>query len=306
MHAEDHNYAEPPHLAPLSEMKPTKEITIKPKYADDITFASTSINTIKNIKETVPEALAKFNLQVNETKTEQYTIPDPPNTEKKDSWRTCKLLGSLLDTKEDISRRKQLVIEAMKRHKKIYKSKYLSLKQKIRHFNMYIQAIMLYNCELWTMTDTLNKAIDAFHRRQLRYAINIVWPKKISNEKLYELTKVTPWSSSIEKRRMSWLGHLMRLDAETPARIALKEALIPEPRKRGRPPATWIKTVQNDLNKRNIEINLSHQNAITKLETLTEDRKNYTKTISMLPRERIFREPAIPSVPAATRKFKSS
>ena len=110
MHAEDHNYAEPPHLAPLSEMKPTKEITIKPKYADDITFASTSINTIKNIKETVPEALAKFNLQVNETKTEQYTIPDPPNTEKKDSWRTCKLLGSLLDTKEDISRRKQLVI----------------------------------------------------------------------------------------------------------------------------------------------------------------------------------------------------
>ena len=123
----------------------------------------------------------------------------------------------------------------------------------------------------------------------------MLWPKKISNEKLYELTNETPWRDIVEKRRMSWLGHLIRLDPDTPARTALKEALTPAPRKRGRPPATWIKTIQSDLTKRNIDINLSGVNAIPHLEELAEDRKKYRKAVSMLPRERIFKEPAIPS-----------
>ena len=231
----DHDYAVPSNLAPVSEIPPTRSVTIEPKYADDITFISTSATIIDNIKNTVPQKLANFNLKVNESKTEQYVIPDPPNTDNSKSWKKCKLLGSLLDTREYIKRRKILVIDAMKKYRNIYKSKYLSLKQKIRHFNMYIQSIMLYNSEIWTMTDTLNKSIDAFQRRQLRYVVNVVWPKKISSEKLYEITNVIPWSETVEKRRISWLGHLMRLDHETPARQALAAALIPTPRKRGRP-----------------------------------------------------------------------
>ena len=82
------------------------------------------------------------------------------------------------------------------------------------------------------MTETLNKTLDAFHRRQLRKALNIKWPKVIEHEKLYQLTNTTPWSTIITKRRISWLGHLMRLDSDTPARIALKEALKQSPRKK--------------------------------------------------------------------------
>lgn len=151
-----------------------------------------------------------------------------------DTWKNCKLLGSLLDTKSDIKRRKGLVIVAMKKHKQLYKSKHLSRKQKIRHFNTFIQSIMLYNSELWTTTDTINKTVDAFHRRQLRYALNITWPKTIiTNDKLYEITEVTPWSETIEARRLSWLGHLMRLDPDTPARKAMAIALQPTTRNRG-------------------------------------------------------------------------
>ena len=71
------------------------------------------------------------------------------------------------------------------------------------------------------------------------HILNIHWPKTINNQNLYKITKTdTPWSTQIKKRHLSWLGHLMRLSEETPARKALQEALKPEKRKRGRPTLT--------------------------------------------------------------------
>ena len=104
------------------------------------------------------------------------------------------------------------------------------------HFRVFAECIFLYNCELWTMTKTINDSIDAFHRRQLRYALGIKYPRVITNHQLYDVTKWEPWSIVTERRRLSWLGHLMRLNPETPARQSFKEALRPVKRKPGSPP----------------------------------------------------------------------
>ena len=66
----------------LDELKKEDDIQpdvfyIAPKYADDITFVTTSKEMINKIKETIPPQLKKYNLMVNETKTEQYQIPRP-------------------------------------------------------------------------------------------------------------------------------------------------------------------------------------------------------------------------------------
>ena len=99
----------------------------------DNTYASTSYNVISHTKVRVPEKLKNFNLQVNETKTEEYEVPDMENLHVNGSWTKCKLLGSLLDTKEDIQRPlKNLTISHMKDKKNLYKSKNLSIIQKIR------------------------------------------------------------------------------------------------------------------------------------------------------------------------------
>ena len=200
--------------------------TVRAKYADDITYASTSKDEINLTKVTVPGQLHAYNLHVNEHKTEEY---DATPVRGKDSWRKCKLLGSLLDT----------------------------LSQKIRHFRVFAECIFLYNCELWTTTKTINDSIDAFHRRQLRYALGIKYPRVITNQQLYDVTKCETWSIVTERRRLSWLGHLMRLNPETPARQYFKEALRPVKRKPGRPPMTRITTIQQDLSKRDIVTQLS-------------------------------------------------
>ena len=147
----------------------------------------------------------------------------------------------------------------------------------------YVDRVFLYNSELWTITNTTSNKIDSFHRRQLRYALNITWPKKISNEELYKITRVIPWSQTILKRRLSWLGHLMRLSTETPARHALSEALIPTKRGRGRPPLTWISMIKNDLIDLNILQKSETENSETlfqKLESLATNRKNWRMLIS--------------------------
>ena len=84
--------------------------TVRPKYADDITYASASKCEIDKTKATVPGQLNVYNLHVNEKNTEEYTVPDTKLIRGNDYWCKCKLLGSLLDTKEDIQRRKMITI----------------------------------------------------------------------------------------------------------------------------------------------------------------------------------------------------
>ena len=67
--------------------------------------------------------LAKFNLQVNESKTEEYSVPDCEQPNASGSWKKCKLLGSYLDTKEDITRRKALALHSLSENKQIFKIK---------------------------------------------------------------------------------------------------------------------------------------------------------------------------------------
>ena len=73
-------------------------------------------------------------------------------------------------------------------------------------------------------------ALDAFHMRMLRRAVNIVYPRKISNIDLHRVTKATPWSEIIRDRRMKWLGHLSRLPEEILAQQAFE--IFQEPSKR--------------------------------------------------------------------------
>ena len=125
------------------------------------------------------------------------------------------------------------------------------------------------------MTSKTANRIDSFQRHMLRQAINIRWPKKISSQKLYEMTKVEPWSRTIRRRRLNWVGHLMRLPPETPARISLPEALRTTKRKRGKAKTTWLKVIEKDLSG-NVKLDVFKDPAeitITKLINVTRDRE---------------------------------
>ena len=234
-----------------------------------VTIAALLIFVVDHIKATTPGTLEERNLYVNETKTEEYSI----TKEGDDKWKSCKLLGSLLDTEKDINRRKILAIAALRTLQHIFKSRKNSTKIKLRTFHAYVASVFLYNSELWTITKKLESTIDTFQRRHLRNIIGIHWPKKISNKELYAKTKTEPWSTTIKRRRMNWLGHLMRLHPDTPARQSLTEYLRKVKRPKGRPQYTWMEQIRRDL--ATIEIKLDYTNptqTIDQLRDLAQDR----------------------------------
>ena len=51
----------------------------------------------------------------------------------------------------------------------------------------------------------------------------------------------------IQRRRLMWVGHLLRLDEETPARQALEEATRRVKLVKGGQKSTWIQGIKIDL-----------------------------------------------------------
>ena len=229
---EDHTY----------NKKDTENLDIDMQYADDISELNTDTRKIEHLKKNLPNTLKERDLSVNLTKTEEYTF-----TSKNTKWKACKHLGSFIDTEKDIANRKGKAIESAN-SVEIFENKKLSVATKMSAFDIYVGYVFLYNSELWTTTESLNKKIDSLHRRLLRkYVLNIKYPKIIKNEEVYRRTKAIPWSVVIGQRRLTWLGHVIRLNEQTPARQALEYAMQSYKKKKGRPKMTWLKLVENQL-----------------------------------------------------------
>ena len=90
------------------------EINIVQEYADDMSSITTNPTIIEYKKKNLPA-----NLEINETKTEEYEIKRKGNVE----WKECKFLGSLINTEEDIKRRKALAIAAINKMHHIFYDK---------------------------------------------------------------------------------------------------------------------------------------------------------------------------------------
>ena len=256
--------------------KDKHNVKIDPKYADDISFLRSDENKIKQIERVLPENLKVDNLLINEGKTEKYCISRTSHPK----WKTCKYLGSLLDTKLDIKRRKGLLIDAYNTLEYMFISRHLSEQTKLRIFKAYLESVFLYNSELWCMTKSISDQIDTFHRKQLRKVLRIFWPKIITNKELYERTGQIPWSKTIFKRRMKWLRHLLRLPKLTPARIALDEFAKPVKKPPGRPKTTWLDIVFSNIKEHmNIVLTDNIRDNLKTLETVCANRKSWNDLI---------------------------
>ena len=95
---------------------------------------------MRKVQRVVPEMLATGNLTENLSKREEYVIPGYETT-----WKKCKCLGSMVNTENDIKRRKGLTYDAMKKLGKLFRSHHLTIPSKCRIFEAYISSVMLYN-----------------------------------------------------------------------------------------------------------------------------------------------------------------
>jgi hypothetical protein len=150
-----------------------------------------------------------------------------------------KYLGSWVDdSAKDISIRKSLAWKAPNDMKKIRKSA-MNPDLKKRFFLATVESFLLYGCESWTMTDTMERSLSGTYTRMLRKALNVHWSAHTTNNEMYG--KLPRVDMKITERRLRLAGHCYCYPE-----LSTQKFLLWEPthstRRRGRPKATYVDT----------------------------------------------------------------
>ena len=127
----------------------------------------------------------------------------------------------------------------------VWKSKDISVQTKLRIFRSNVKSVLLYGCETWKDTKSISGGLQVFLNRCLRRILKIYWPNTISNDALLRRTEEEPIEIQIKRRKWGWIGHSLRKKDSIE-----KEALKWNPqgcRRRGRPRASWRRTVEEEL-----------------------------------------------------------
>jgi len=127
-------------------------------------------------------------------------------------WRSLShslvYLGSLIHCSSgselEIKQRATFVHEAMFALDQNIWSSSISLETKLWLYNACILPIFLYESELWSVTSSLSKKIDALDNWCLRHILHIHWTDFVSNEDVQSRTGQPFLSNTIRGRRLSF------------------------------------------------------------------------------------------------------
>ena len=219
------------------------------RYADDTALLADSSQNLQNLMNAAKEGSEAKGLSMNVRKTKTMVISKNENVtanilvenETLEQLDTFKYLGQLItsDAKNEKEIRARIAM-AKGRFEKMYKlfeSKQISTKLKLRMINCYVYSILLYGCETWTLTKTLCDKLEACEMFLLRRMGKISWKQKVSNAQVLEkFSTKRQLLDIIKRRKMCFFGHIKRHDSIIKD---ILEGKVEGKRGRGRPRAAW-------------------------------------------------------------------
>ena len=72
-----------------------------------------------------------------------------------------------------------------------------------------MKSVLLHACETWLVTNEIQRKIQTFVNRCLRYILRIWWPNIISNKYLWKVTGQEDINLEIRKRKFRWIVHTL-------------------------------------------------------------------------------------------------
>ena len=225
-------------------------------FADDLALLSHNHSQMQDKTTLLKTTSAGTGLKINRKKTElmkMNTTANAPITVGGEPIREVEsfvYLGSVVDhqggTDRDVTARIGKARAAFVMLKNIWAAGVISMRTKLRIFNSNVKPVLLYGCETWRTTQTMQRKIQTFFNTCLRRIYKIQWQEKIRNEELWERARQEPVAKQILRRKWGWIGHTLR----KPASSTTRQALTWNPqgkRKRGRPRNSWRRDTEAEL-----------------------------------------------------------
>ena len=235
-------------------------------FADDLALLSHSQAQMQDKTSLLESRSAEVGLKINKRKTElmkmntraNNPVPVTVGGDPIKEVESFVYLGSVLDkeggTDRDVTVRIGKARGSFIMLKNIWASKEISIRTKLRIFNSNIKSVLLYGCETWRATKSMQKKLQTFINSCLRRILNIRWPERVRNEDLWQRAGMEPVDIQICKRKWRWIGHTLRKPVNNTTRRALR--WNPQgKRKRGRPRNTWRRTTETEMRGENVTWN---------------------------------------------------
>lgn len=227
-------------------------------FVDDVIVIAGREKDLQGSMEIWNEVIKEFGMEVNKIKTKVMVVGEPEDINieldgiKMEQVKSYRYLG--VELNEDggqnleINRR---IENTMKLYHMLNKGfiskKEISRNTKISVYKSIYRPTLTFSCESWALTGNQKKKIQAVEMKYLRRVRGVTRMHKLRNETIRQDLDIEPIQNFIERRQLSWWGHLNRMNNERPAK-RIWETKIQKRKKRGRPEKTWNNILTEIIN----------------------------------------------------------
>ena len=193
-------------------------------YADDTILISENEKDLQQLLNIIESKSKEKGLELDSKKTEVMVISrkeEPPlinitiNGIKLRQRDHFKYLGVLVSSdgrnNTEISARKVQAKMMFQKMKTVLTNSHISIQTRKRTLECYIKPILMYGCEVWTISKQAQKKLEAVEMWFLRRMMKISWMAKKSNDTvLKEAHTSRAPVNKIRIRQTTFFGHVMR------------------------------------------------------------------------------------------------
>jgi hypothetical protein len=132
---------------------------------------------------------------------------------------------------------------------KVWRQQGIRVATKVAIYKATVLPTLLYGCETWAVRQDQVAKLDTFHHRKLREILGIKWQELVTTSEVLRRTGMVRIDTMIRQARLTWLGHVGRMDdARLPKRLMQSE-LVAGKRRAGGQRLRWSDAVYGDLEK---------------------------------------------------------
>jgi len=234
------------------------------RFADDIDLIAESPSELQELTDKVDQSSNRLGLRINKQKTKTMTISKEHedlqimlNGEQLEQVSEFVYLGSTIteDGKcgVDIRKRIGLASGVIGRLSKIWKSKDISVKTKVHVYKALVVPTLTYGSECWTLKKEDERKLHSLEMNCLRRIIGVTRRDRIQNTVVRVRANVNESIvEEIRRRRLSWFGHISRMEIDRLPPRALYCHVTGE-RSQGRQAKKWLENIKEDFELRNVQ-----------------------------------------------------
>ena len=122
----------------------------------------------------------------------------------------------------------------------------LSITVRKRILQAYVEPVLLYGCEAWTIDDRMKRSLEATEMWFLRRMLRIPWTARKTNEEImHEAQNTRQVMTNIRKRQAKFVGHVIR---KNQLEILVTTGMLDGRRGRGRPREKMLDSLAEWMN----------------------------------------------------------